>query len=199
MEKIKKKYLFLIIIVIIGFIVGILFSNILSNEDSKLVANKITEYFNNLRDDVKIDYFKNLLTSLKNNLLYLSIIWILGLGIIGLLINNFILFFKSFILGFSVGSIINIYLYSGLILSFFYVFPSLLLNILVFTIMTYYANLFSLKIFNVLFKKKEFRFSLLIKRYTKILIYLTIVLVISSILETFVMPFGIKLFSFLIK
>ena len=199
MEKLKKKYLFLIVIVIMGIIVGIIFSNILSNEDSKLVTTKITEYFNNLRDDIPINYLKNLFTSLKNNLLYISIIWILGLGVIGLLINNFILFFKSFILGFSIGSIINIYLYGGLVLSFFYVFPSLLLNIIVFTIMTYYANIFSIKIFNLIFKHKDFKFNLLIKKYTRILLYLSIVLVISSILETFVMPFMIKLFSFLIK
>ena len=199
MEKLKKKYLFLIIIVIMGFVVGVIFSNILSNEDSKLVTTKITEYFNNLRDDVPINYLKNLFISLKNNLLYISVIWILGLGVIGLLINNFILFFKSFIIGFSIGSIINIYLYSGLVLSFLYVFPALILNLIVFTIMTYYANLFSIKIFNVLFKKKEFKFNLLMKKYIKIFLYLLIVLVVSSVIETFIMPFGIKLFSFLIK
>ena len=199
MEKFKKKYMYLIIIVIIGIIVGILFSNILSTEDNRLVTNKITEYFNNLKNDVPINYLKNLLSSLKNNLLYIGIIWILGLSVIGLLFNNFILFFKSFVLGFSIGSIINIYLYNGLILSFLYVFPSLLVNIIVLLIMTYFANNFSMKLFNLLFRKKEIKFSLIIKRYTKILFCLSIVLIISSLIETFIMPFSIKLFSFLIK
>lgn len=199
MEKLKKKYMFLIIIVIIGIITGILFSNILSTEDNRLVTSKIGEYFNNLKRDVPINYFKNLITSLKNNLLYIGIIWILGLSIIGLLFNNFILFFKSFVLGFSIGSIINIYLYNGLILSFLYVFPSLLINIIVFLIMTYFANDIGIKLFNLLFKKKEIKFSLIIKRYSKILLYLSIILVISSLIETFIMPFMIKLFSFLIK
>lgn len=199
MEKLKKKYMFLLVIVIIGFIVGILFSNILSTDDSKLVISKITEYFNNLRDDVPIDYFNNLLSSIKNNLLYIVTIWILGLSVIGLLLNNFILFFKSFILGFSIGSIINIYLYSGLVLGFCYMFPSLILNIIIYGIMVYYANDFSLKLFNLLFRKKEIKFTNLIRRYTKIVLYLSIVLIISSFIETFIMPFTIKLFSFLIK
>lgn len=199
MDKIKKKYLFLIIIVIIGLVMGILFSNIISNEDSKLVANKITEYFNNLRDDIPINYLQNLFSSIKNNLFYIGIIWILGLGVIGLLFNNFILFFKSFILGFSIGSIINIYFYSGIILSFLYVFPALILNLLIYIIMTYHANIFSIKLFNLIFRKKEFPFSSLIKKYSKILLYLTILLLISSLIEIFVMPFSIKLFSFLIK
>ena len=199
MDKIKKKYMFLLIIVIVGIIVGIIFSNILSTQDNKIVTSKITDYFNNLVNDTPINYFKNLFTSIKNNILYLSIIWILGLGVIGLLINNFILFFKSFILGFSIGSIINIYFYRGIVLSFFYVFPSLIINLFIFMIMTSYANNFSLRLFEVIFKKKDIKFSLLIKKYIKILGILAIILVISSIIETFIMPFFLKLFSFLIK
>ena len=199
MAKLKKQYIFLIVITIIGIVVGILFSNILSDNDNKIVINKITEYFNNLKDDVPINYFKNLLISIKNNLIYIIIIWIFGLSIIGLILNNFLLFFKSFILGFSIGSIINIYLYNGLILSFIYVFPSLLLNIFIILVMVYYANDFSIKLFNLIFRKKEIHFSLLIKRYIKILSYATILLIISSLIETYIMPFSIKLFSFLIK
>lgn len=199
MAKLKKKYLFLFIIVIVGFVVGILFSNILNNNDSKLVSTKIGEYFNNLANDVPINYFRNLITSIKNNIFYLVIIWVFGLSVIGLLFNNFIIFFKSFILGFSVGSIINIYLYSGLVLSFFYIFPALLINLFVLMMMTYYANNLSLNIFNVIFRKKDIKFSLILKNYTKVLGIFAIILLISSIIETFIMPFFLKLFSFLIK
>lgn len=199
MNKIKKRYLYLLIIVVTGIIVGIIFSNILSDTDNKLVYSKITNYFNNIKDDIPIDYLKNLITSLKNNYLFLIIIWILGLSIVGLLFNNFILFFKSFVLGFSIGSIINIYFYRGLVLSFFYIFPALIINILVLMIMVYYANTFSLKLFDVIFRKKEFKFSSLMKKYFKILLVFSIILTISSLIETFIMPFFIKLFSFLIK
>ena len=199
MAKIKKKYLYLLIIVITGIIVGIIFSNILSNEDNKLVYSKITNYFNNIKNDVPINYLKNLSSSLKNNYLCLIAIWIFGLSIIGLLLNNFIIFFKSFVLGFSIGSIINIYFYGGLVLSFFYIFPALIINILVFLMMTYYANNFSLKLFDVIFRKKEFKLSLFMKKYTKILGIFIIILTISSLIETFIMPFFIKLFSFIIK
>ena len=199
MEKLKKKYMFLLIIVVIGIVMGVIFSNILNMEDSKLVYSKITTYFQNIKDDIPINYLENLFTSLKNNLLYLIIIWILGLGVIGLLFNNFILFFKSFIFGFSIGSIINIYLYQGLVLSFFYVFPSLIINLIILMIMTFYANDFSLKIFNVLFRKKEFKFTPIMIRYTKILGIFTCIMIVSSLIETFIMPFFLKLFSFLIK
>lgn len=198
MEKLKKKYLFLLVIVMVGIIVGIIFSNILSVNDNKLVYSKLTTYFLNLKNDVPINYLQNLLMSLKNNLFYLILIWILGLSVIGLVINNFILFFKSFILGFSIGSIINIYLYRGIVLAILYAFPSMIINIFVYLIMIYYANFFSLKLFNVLFKKKEYQFSSLIIKYSKLLGFSAIILVISSLIEVFVNPFFIKLFSFLI-
>lgn len=199
MDKLKKKYLYLLIIVMVGIIVGIIFSNILSNDDSKLVYSKVTTFFNNIKNDVPINYFQNFINSLKNNYFYLIIIWILGLSIIGLIINNFILFFKSFILGFSIGSIINIYFYSGIILSFFYVFPAILINLFIFILMCYYANNCSLKLFDVLFRKKEYKFTNFIIKYLKILGVFLIILLISSLIETFVTPFFIKLFSFLIK
>ena len=199
MNKLKNKYSYLLIIVITGIIVGIIFANILNNDDIKLVSSKITSYFNDIKSNTPINYFKNLITSLKNNYLYLIAILVLGLTILGLLFNNFILFFKSFILGFSIGCIINIYFYSGIILSFFYIFPAFLINLLVFMVMTYYANIVSLKLIDVLFRKKEYKFKGLITKYFKIFIILLIILSISSLIETFITPFLLKLFSFLIK
>ena len=191
--------MFLLIIAILGIVIGIIFSNILSAPDEKLVYTKLTTFFNNLKDDIKIDYWKNLLEILKNNFLYLGCILIFGISIIGLVLNNFILFFKSFILGFSIGGIISIYLYQGLILSFVYVFPSLIINLLLYLIAVYYANMFSLNLFDVLFRKKSFNFPPFIKRYFKIFSILACLLFISSLLETFLTPFLLKLFSFLIK
>ena len=191
--------MFLLIIAILGIVIGIIFSNILSAPDEKLVYTKLTTFFNNLKDDEKIDYWKNLLEILKNNFLYLGCILIFGISIIGLVLNNFILFFKSFILGFSIGGIISIYLYQGLILSFVYVFPSLIINLLLYLIAVYYANMFSLNLFDVLFRKKSFNFPPFIKRYFKIFGILACLLFISSLLETFLTPFLLKLFSFLIK
>ena len=199
MDKLKKHYLFLFIIAIIGIVMGIIFANIISLEDEKIVYSKITTYFNNLKDDVPINYLYNLFQSIKENLLYLIIIWILGLSIIGLLFNNFIVFFKGFILGFSVGSIINIYLYSGIILAIIYVFPTIIFNTFIYLIMTYYANGISFNLFNVLFKKKDIKFAILMKRYFRIFYILGSLLIVSSLYETFVTPFFLKLFTFLIK
>ena len=98
MHKLEKKYLFLFVIIIIGIIVGILFSNILSTDDQKLIYSRVTAFFLNLKDNTPIDYLNNLLELLRNDLLYLAIIIIMSLSVIGIIFNNFILFLKSFIL-----------------------------------------------------------------------------------------------------
>lgn len=199
MDKVRKKYIFLITIIIIGIITGIIFSNILSNDDEKLVYDKLTNYFLNIKEGTKIDYLQTFINSIKQNTIYLVIIWLLGLSIIGLVINSFLLYIKSFVLGFSIGSIINIYLYKGIILSIIYIFPSMILNILNILILIYYANDFSSKLFNLLFLKKEIKFSTIMKRYLYILLISGGIFLISSLLETFLTPFIMKLFTFLIN
>ena len=144
MDKEKRKYIFLITIAVIGIITGIVFSNILSDNDKILVENKLTTFFTNIKNNKEINYLSNFLNSFLNNTTTLIIIWILGLSIIGLVLNNFILFFKTFIVGFGIGSIINIYLYKGIIGALLYIFPHMLINVFVFIVLIYYANNFSL-------------------------------------------------------
>jgi len=198
MHKLKKNYLFLFVIIIIGIVAGMLFSNVLSSDDQKLIYSRITSFFLNLKDNTPIDYLNNLLELLRNDLLYLTIIIIMSFSVIGIIFNNFILFLKSFILGFTIGSIINVYFYSGIVLSIFYVFPSKIINLILFGILVYHANNLSLKIFENIFKKKEHRFSLIIKNDLKIVGILTLLFLLNNLFEVFLTPFILKLFSFLI-
>lgn len=199
MEKEKKKYLFIISIVVIGIFIGIVFANVINKADKILVEDKLTTYFLNIKDNKNINYFGNLLNSFLNNNLYLIIIWLLGLSIIGIVLNNFIIFFKSFVIGFSIGSIINVYLYKGIIGALVYIFPHHIINILVYVVLIYHANNFSIKLFKTLFLKQDNKIKELMPKYLKILLYCFIALSISALLETFLSPFIIKFWTFTIK
>ena len=199
MEKEKKKYLFIISIAVIGIFVGIVFANVINKADKVLVEDKLTTYFLNIKDNKNINYFGNLLNSFLNNNLYLIIIWLLGLSIIGIVLNNFIIFFKSFVIGFSIGSIINVYLYKGIIGALIYIFPHHIINILVYIVLIYHANNFSIKLFKTLFLKQDNKIKELMPKYLKILLYCFIALSISALLETFLSPFIIKFWTFTIK
>ena len=198
MKKLKKEYLFLFIIIIVGILSGIIFTNILNVNDKKIVYTRITTYFNNLSNDVALDYRNNLLHNIKNNGIYILLIISFSLSIIGLFFNTFILFLKSFILGFTIGSIINIYFYSGIVLAIFYVFPAQLFSLLMYAIIIFHANTLSLKLFEYIFKKKECHFSLLLKKNMRIIGLVLFLHLLSDLFDIFLTPYILKLFCFLI-
>lgn len=197
-KKNKKLFVFVTILIIVGFITGSFFITILSSDDKKLVGETISSFFNQIKAG-KIDTIYTLWTSITTNLIYIIFIWLLGISLIGLPIVIFLVFIKSFILGFSISSIIYKYKLSGTLLSFGYIFPHQILNLLILSFLSIYAIKVSISLFKLITSKKQINFKILMKKYVGVLIICIILSLISSIFETFISPYLIKLFSFLIK
>ena len=198
-QKNKYKYIFLLTIILIGFISGIIFSNILSYNDHQEISNTLKDYFLGIKNNQSINYLGNFLNIFSVNYLYMLLIWILGLSIIGIILNPFILYFKSFVIGFSVGIIISVYSYLGILGSLLYLFPHLLINLLVYTLLSFYGIKLSIKLFKALFLHKNFNFQELVKKYLKILGLASIILLITTLYETFLADFVMKIFTFFLK
>ena len=199
LKKKKYKYLFIVTLIILGILSGIILSNILSYNDKKMVSEKIITYFNNLKNNEKLDYFTNFFNSFKINIIYFILLIIFGLSIIGIILNPLILYIKSLIIGFIFGMMINIYSYSGLLLGLFSIFPHQIINLFVYMIMSYYGIILSIKLFRLLFFKEQFNINTFRKKYFKIIGICLIILLISSFYETFLGDLILKLFTFLIK
>lgn len=198
-QKNKYKYIFLLTIILIGFISGIIFSNILSYNDHQEISNTLKDYFLGIKNNQSINYLGNFLNIFSVNYLYMLLIWIFGLSIIGIILNPFILYFKSFIIGFSVGIIISVYSYLGILGSLLYLFPHLLINLLVYTLLSFYGIKLSIKLFKALFLHKNFNFQDFMKKYLKILGVASIILLITTLYETFLADFVMKIFTFFLK
>lgn len=198
-QKNKYKYIFLLTIILIGFISGIIFSNILSYNDHQEISNTLKDYFLGIKNNQSINYLGNFLNIFSVNYLYMLLIWIFGLSIIGIILNPFILYFKSFVIGFSVGIIISIYSYLGILGSLLYLFPHLLINLLVYTLLSFYGIKLSIKLFKALFLHKNFNFQDFMKKYLKILGLASIILLITTLYETFLADFVMKIFTFFLK
>lgn len=189
----KKINYTVITILFLGVISGAIFSNIIDLNDKKLVIDKITLFISNINNQTinSISVFKN---SIITNLSYSIIIWILGMTIIGILVNIFLLYLKGFIFGFSLSSFILTYSYKGIILSVLYTFFVQLLNLIVIMILTIYSIMFTYNLLKQIIKSKQ---SLNLPKYFKnyLLIFLiTIVIsIISSVSEAFLFPTIIKL------
>lgn len=198
-KKYKYKYLFLITIVILGFLSGIIFSNILSYSDFKEVSSVVKDYFLNLKSNVEINYLGNFINAISVNSLYLILLFVFGLSIIGIILNPFILYFKSLVLGFSVGIIISIYGFAGIPLAIFYIFPHQILNMIIYVLMAFYGMNLAIKLFKSLFLRKSSNYTEFMRKYLKVLGLSFLVLLVSALYETFLADFIMKFFTFLIK
>lgn len=194
----KKFILFLLGISLIGFISGSLFITIISKSDQILVKDYIESFINNIQNN-KLDYGDTLKNTLLSNLTFIIVIWILGIAVIGIPINIFYYFVKSFILGFSISAIILKYKIKGCLLALIYIFPHHIINIFIYTILLMYSINFSYKLIDTIVKKKNINFKNIFNTYLFILLITIIIIVITSLIEVFLVPFFINKVLFLIK
>ena len=194
----KKMIICLIVIVLVGIITGSLLVAVLNESDKNLVTEYINTFFNNIKDN-KLNYIDTLKNSLISNISLIIVIWLLGISIIGIPIITFLYFCKSFILGFSLSSIIMHYKIKGCLIAFLYIFPHQVINIIMLTILMTYALSLSFKLISSFFKKKTIDFKIIMKKYLVILLFSLLISIISSLLEVFLMPKLIKMVIPLIK
>jgi stage II sporulation protein M len=112
-------------------------------------------------------------------------------------IFDVILFLKGFMIGFSIATIIAKYKFIGIIGSLSYIFPHVIISMLIIFAISYYALKLSFSILKAVIEKKTINFSEVINRYSLIMIISIIIMVISSLIETFISPYIIKLFLML--
>lgn len=205
LDKLKKQikinnnlFVFLVVLVIVGIASGAVFSTLLNESDKTLV----TSYMNDFMEEIKTgSIVKN--SSLINNLTftfgYALLIWLFGISVIGIVLIIPFLFLKSFILGFSVGSIITNFKFKGIILSLIYIMPHHIINILIYILISSYAITVSYKLMTSFKNKKVFDFKKIMNRYTFILLFSEAILIISATYETYGMPHILKFAVKMIK
>ena len=184
----KKINYIVITILFLGVITGAIFSTMININDKRLVLEKIQLFISNINKGSinNITAFKN---SIIINLSYSFIIWILGLTIIGVIINIFLLYLKGFIFGFSLSAFILTYSYKGIILSILYTLFGQLLNIIVIIILTIYSIMFTSNFIKQILKTKQnINIPKYFKNYSIIFAITIIISLISSISEVFLFP-----------
>lgn len=188
-RKSNKLILKLMIISIISVLIGIFYIAILSNSNKVLIKENLETYFESLN---KLNYIKALIKCLTSNMITISSIWLLGISIIGVFLIIIILIIKSFALGFTISSLIYFYKLKGIIISIIYIIP-LIINLFVIIILSYYGIVFSKNLNRLLFLKKDVNFKNIMRKYVKILLFSTICIVISSLIEIYIVPNILKL------
>ena len=188
--KDKKQFIIIFVICIVAFIIGVLLPSILNEENRKIIQTSLNSYFDTIKNN-QLKTNELLFKTLTSNIIIDLILWLLGISIIGIPIVIILLGYKSLSLGFTISSIISTYKLNGVIKALIYIVPNII-NLFIFFVISYYSISFSLMLFNYLFRKKEYNKRIIVNRYLKLLVISIIILIFSSVIETYVVP---KLFS----
>lgn len=190
----KKINLFVLFIIILGIISGTIFLLALNETDKELVINQITNFITNINANNinNLEAFKNCFIE---NIIFVLLIWILGMSIIGIIFNIFAIYLKGFVLGFTISSFFIVYEYKGLIGGAIYLIPSGIINILTTLIVGVYSIILTIYLWRVIFlKDKTNSISRFLKKYLLILVICIMLILFSSLCESYLIPALLKLF-----
>ena len=188
----NKLFLFLSILLVIGIIAGSIFSVTITDNDTELVNNYLINYLTSIKNG-ELLFLDSFVSTVLSNLIVVILIWIFGISIIGIPVIFLIFFYKSFILGFTIGSILLNYKIKGILFSIIYVFPHHIINLLMLMIFIVYAYVVSLKIINAVFKRTEVNFKPITYKYLSILGIVLITILLTSFYSSFIVPRLLKL------
>lgn len=192
--KFDKKYVFFsIVLVILGIITGSLFIVILNSADKNLVIEYITDFIDSIKNNSinNIDIFKN---TLLINYIIIIIISIIGFTYFFFPVNIIVLFYKAFIIGFSLAAFILTYKFKGILLSIIYIIPHSIINILLFSLLVSFTLKLSINMIKYIIKKKEVNMRGYFNKYLYMFLIFIFLITLTSTYESFIVPKLIKLF-----
>lgn len=189
----KNLFIFLLSFLVVSFIVGVCFYFFLNTSDKELFTKNILNLFS-ISDNY--NYFSLLKDSILKNVFSLFLVWILGISVIGVLFVLFIYFFHIFSMGFTVASLFGEFGLKGVIASFCYLFPSKICYLVVLFLVCLFSIKLSYKIIKLCFTKEEVNIKNDMRRYFNILLVSFFIVVAISLMEVFIDPFFIKLFTY---
>lgn len=191
----KKINYFVFFILTLGIISGSIFLVLISQNDKVSVTTQITNFMSNINDN-GISIVQALKNSLSINFTYVFLIWILGMSIVGIVFNIFLVYIKGFVIGFSISSLIYVYGIKGILASLIYIFPHQILNILIIIVIGIYSIMFTINLYKVILGNKNTGIKSFLKKYLYILVIAVVISLISSLSEVLLTP---ALFKLIIK
>lgn len=176
----SKIFKILVVTLVIGFVIGII-SFIFMDKSS--LQSSIINYINLIKND-NYNYTNGLILSIISNIKYSSIIWISGIIFFCSLVIPLIIIYRGISLSLTISTIIYTYKLKGALYALIIVFPTIL-NEIIFLFLSYYSINFSIKCFNIIKNNKDINLRSFIKNYFYIFLILSLLLIISSLIEIY--------------
>lgn len=106
--KNKKNFFIIAIIFILGISIGTIFINTSNSFQKEEINNYVNILIKNIKDTNNINKIDLLFLSIKQNALFILMIWFLGCTIIGGLFIYVMILYKGFAIGYTISSIIAV-------------------------------------------------------------------------------------------
>lgn len=201
-KELKKENNLIILILaifIIGLVVGSLFVNFITKDDKTLLINQVETYFSSVKSlDKKVFGINAFTPNLINNELQIFLIFALGLSILGIPVVILIMFFKGFMLGVTLATFILKYQLLGVLPSLLYIFPCFIIYIIIYTLISFFAVSTSLKFLKAIIKKDNLSFKKFLGKYLLCFLICLVLIIINTLLDAFLTPILLKLFTYII-
>lgn len=180
----------LFLFVILIFVLGIIFGAVAVHTIDHSLQQDLFNYFNGFIEGIsKIEYNQLALIgdSIKFNLLNVFVIWIFGFSVVLMPLIPVFVFFKGFILGFTVGFLTSQYSWQGVLVAVGAVLPQNLLIAPAYVLAGVTGISFSLHIIQYFQQKRRFAAGDIVD-YTLRIFILGFLLLSGSLVEAYLSP-----------
>lgn len=195
-----RRYSLFLLLILVSLIVGIIAGSIAVKVLSYQQKEELVNYLGNFSGEVeklivnREILFKELILS---NLKFVFVLWLLGLSLIGIIFIPVIIFFRGFILGFTVGFLVDEMFFKGLLLAVIAIFPQNLFIVPALLLASLFCLVFAFKLIVRILGKKNYRYnsSTLVINYSLLMSMSALLLVVAAVIETYLTPLLISIFS----
>ncbi|TWH48959.1 stage II sporulation protein M [Sporomusa sp. KB1] len=193
-------YFFMILIFVIGIVIGAMAVKTLPDEQKIELVGYLRVFFQGLTEQPSgIGTTQSLLTSvIGNNSRLIGIMWLLGFTIVGIPFVLFMVCLRGFVIGFTVGFLVNEYVMKGLLFAIVAVLPHNFLAVPAILATGVAATTFSLMLVR---RKHHSKDNLLYNSiaYSVFCLAMLVIMLGAALIEVFVSPVFMKLVAHLIR
>lgn len=191
---------FVLLIFVVGVVFGALAIRTLDYAEKEELVNYLSTFFNGIDNEFAKEYSVNLMDSIWLNLKTVAIVGILGLSLIGMPLIPGIVFLRGFVVGFTVGLLVNELGIKGMLFALISILPQNLIIVPATVLVGTIAMSFSITIFKSLITKRPISFGLHLVNYLVGLVLIGGAMVIASLIEAFITPVFMQLVArFILK
>ena len=183
-QKNKKSYIIICLIFLLGFVMGIMFINNSTGEGISQIGEYTKSLFTNLNEAQQINYTSILKESIIINFILVLVIWIASATIIGIPAVYTEIAFKGFSISYTISSILTTF---GIKNGIIYSFAGLFIHNLICIPVLFATAVSGMKMYkSILQNRKKENVKIEFLRHTIFCILMFVLLVIASLVETYI-------------